>query len=343
MKSVLLLVAVLVGCDDPENNSLEVTINAGSSEQTGGVIIYQGNGTFTVTVTATTGEDDQDHKLQALAAELLVVGDGAPPTAVTKATLSRVEDHVYRGNATLAWVPGGVVNVIARVAGIEKKQQLTIRKPRIALQVGSLSPSTGTATTDVPFCIVSTARGVSVSIHIDGATFSSSTDTDKTVPLLRGPCTLDPATITVPPPTDLVVESHATLSLTTSTPNVAVSAVLASPIVGAPPLDVIQTLSPGTITVPPKVDSVVFVTPPASGHAGDVVTLTVKVTDAAGNPIKGVTEAFTSSDPDVVFLPATAKSNGAGLAQTSFVMPSAGETLIVSATGAAPLAIAIAP
>jgi hypothetical protein len=339
---VLVVLAILSGCTQPENNTLSLALSADMLEQSDGVIVYQGYGSFLVTVTAKT-EPTTDTNLATLAAELVISTDGGTSGPATKATLVRSasDARMFAGTAMLSWPLGGDILVTAKVAGVEKSEPFTIAKPEIALVFGAPSPNTGTASVDVPFCIVSSVRGASVVVHLEAATFAGTADVDKTAPLLREGCTLTGVT----PPPGLVVQSHATLGLTTLAAMPTVSVTLTSPVMSAAPLAYIAPMSPMGVVVPPKVKTVRFTTPiaPASAQVGHVVPVSVLAVDANDLPVQGVSVSFSSS-AEVVFVPATTKTNGSGAATTSFVMPDLdGGSLLISATGAAPLEIATAP
>lgn len=344
MKWMVLALTVLGACEDPKDSRLTVTLDADLSEHHGDTIVYQGNGSFMVTVTAATDASDTDVNLQTLATELVVSTADGSSASVVKGALLRADAHTFKGTVMLSWPQGGPVTVTARVAGVERPQEFKLAVPRIALVIGKSSPNTGNATVDVPFCVVSSARGVSTSVHLEQATFSMSTDVDKTAALIRDACPIKTEDIATPAPSDLDVQSHTLLSLTSSSASPTITVTLASPTMTAPPLGFIDAQAVGPLTIPPKVASVTFVQPtsPASAQVGSVVTVQVKAVDANRNAVKGVVETYSSS-AQLLFVPPTSKTNDEGIAITSFVMPDLmGGSLIVGATGADPLVIATA-
>ena len=338
MKALVAAIALIAAGCGVEASSLVVMIEPEAAELRGGNIMYQAGGAFTVHVEAVTDAADVDTSLQALAAELTVADDRGAMSATGKVSLVRSASnpHVFLGTAMLGWPAGGAVTVTARVAGVEAAQRLTIATPEVALVVARAQPVPGTRSADVAFCVVSSARDGSVVLHLERATFTGTAEVDRTAALVRGPCAIAGADVAIPAPAELVIESHAALSLTTRSETPAISAALPAPTAGAAALAMI-TAQAIAVVVPPPVASLTFVSIPIAARAGTVITAQVEATTGPGGTgrgIKGVTVSFVAS-ASLTFIPPTAATDDQGFATTMFVMPELrGGSLIVGATGA---------
>lgn len=326
---VALLICFASACERPDS-TLTVTLSPERLEMRDKNIAYQGNGTFTVHVTAVSDHEAVDMNLRALSAELTVAADTGSTPAPSKVMLLRSDEdpHTFEGAAMLAWPLGGPVVVIARVAGIQGQLRLTIDQPRMTLAIAPDAPDPGTGTSSVQFCVVSSARAGTVAVHLENATFTGTTTTDTMLALTRGDCPVDAA---VPLTKDVPPESHATLSLTTKSANPSIAATLPSATAGATPLDF---LAAHTISVEiPAAVARLELTAPASARTGTVVTAQARASTAMGGPVKGVIVAFSAS-AEVTFITATASTDTDGQATTQFVMPELdGGALLVHVAG----------
>ena len=317
---VIIVAALLAACAHETEITLEVTPEP--MELVMGEITHNGIGSFTVHVTATTDEDTADRNLQSLAVELQVSTAVGSSTAVTKGALIRSGDHAFKGTFAQSWPQGGPIEMTVRAGGVQQSTPLIVNLPELELAPAIPVPDAAAANASLKFCVVSTTTAGSVSVHLQDATFMTMTPSDATAPLVRGPCPIAGAVT----PAGFEALSHAAFTLTSqsSAPTVAVS--LANPIAGAPPLATILART-FPLVIPAAVNAIAFQSPPATAAPGTLVTLQVKASSSAG-PVKGVTLTFQASS-ELTFIPPSPKTDSAGLASTSFVMPNLGGALLL--------------
>ncbi len=340
MKALLKALLLLCAC---ERSSEPVTVTADvgydlTAITDAGVLPYQSFGTFTIKASATVTDPDGDVEAKPrtpLRATATI--DGVVPVAgaTTSVTISLVPDRAQRGRyagaGMLAWPPGGHLPVIVTVTGAPDPLEVDVPLTRPRIAFAYTSGSQNGSFSMVPMCVVSTILVGSISVHLEQATFASTTSADQTFLLTAGPCGLMQPTQT---PTDkLAVASHATFVVTTTADKFVASATLAGPS-NAPPLDTIQPVS---IPAPPVQPTPVVLTfssvPVAPVAAGNIVTLEVTATRGT-SPAKNVPIMFQSS-PEVDLVPSTTTTGDDGKARTSFAMPDLGSgMLVVGAFGA---------